>query len=253
MFSNWIQNISKNYLNCNLLLKSSNIKNYGWNLWYNLSRRKAVIFLEKSNYLKDNKELMKEYDYDKNTEFNLETLALGSDRKVWWRCDKGHSWQAGIGSRYRSGAGCPVCANMKVLKGYNDLESRCPKIAKEWNFEKNELNPDEIVYSSNKKVWWECEFRHEWEVTIVNRTKENGTNCPYCANQKILKGFNDLTTENPDLAAEWNYEKNDFAPTEIGSKSKKNVWWKCKNGHEWQQVIEVRNRGIGAHTVAVKD
>lgn len=47
---------------------------------------------------------MKEYDYDKNTEFDLNTLTLGSDRKVWWICQKGHSWQAGIGSRHRSGA-----------------------------------------------------------------------------------------------------------------------------------------------------
>ena len=161
-----------------------------------------MIFLEKRNHLKDNKELMKEYDYDKNIEFDLNTLTLGSDRKVWWICPKGHSWQAGIGSRYRSGSGCPVCANLQVLKGYNDLESQCPRVAKEWNYEKNNFNPDEIVYASNKKVWWKCEFGHEWETTIVNRTKEKGTNCPYCTNQKILAGYNDLATENPDLASE---------------------------------------------------
>lgn len=203
------------------------------------------MFLQKSNYLKDDKELMKEYDYDKNTEFDLNTLTLGSDRKVWWICSKGHNWQAGIGSRHRSCAGCPICANRLVLKGYNDLESQCPKVAKEWNYEKNDFSPDEIVYSSNKKVWWICEHGHEWETTIVNRTKEKGTNCPYCTNQKILAGYNDLATENPDLASEWNYEKNELNPNEIGSKSKKSVWWKCENGHEWQQVIEVRNRGIG--------
>ena len=198
-----------------------------------------------SNYLKDNKELMKEYDYEKNDKFDLDTLTLGSDRKVWWSCSKKHSWQARIGSRYRSGAGCPVCANMQVLKGYNDLESQCPKVAKEWNYEKNDFTPNEIVYSSNKKVWWRCEHGHDWEATIVNRTKEKGTNCPYCTNQKILAGYNDLATENPNLASEWNYEKNELNPNEIGSKSKKSVWWKCENGHEWQQVIEVRNRGIG--------
>ena len=145
---------------------------------------------------------MKEYDYEKNDKFDLDTLTLGSDRKVWWRCSKNHSWQARIGSRYRSGAGCPVCANMQVLKGYNDLESQCPKVAKEWNYEKNDFAPDEIVYSSNKKVWWRCEHGHEWKTIIVNRTKEKGTNCPYCTNQKILAGYNDLATENPNLASE---------------------------------------------------
>lgn len=144
-----------------------------------------MIFLEKSNYLKDNKELMKEYDYDKNIEFDLNTLTLGSDRKVWWICPKGHSWQAGIGSRYRSGAGCPICANMLVLKGYNDLESQCPKVAKEWNYEKNDFAPDEIVYSSNKKVWWKCsKCGHEWLTDPNHRSRGQG--CPKCA--KWIKG-----------------------------------------------------------------
>jgi hypothetical protein len=31
-----------------------------------------------------------------------------SDKKVWWKCKKGHEWQAIIGSRNR-GNGCPVC------------------------------------------------------------------------------------------------------------------------------------------------
>jgi CRISPR/Cas system CMR-associated protein Cmr1 (group 7 of RAMP superfamily) len=153
-----------------------------------MAKKWIVIKMSSSNYLKDNKELMKEYNYDKNKEIDLESLTLGSDKKIWWVCSKGHEWDAGIGSRYRSGAGCPICANLKVLKGYNDLESKCPNIVKEWNYKKNKLLPDEIVYVSSKKAWWKCEKGHEWETAIINRTKENGTNCPYCSNQKILPG-----------------------------------------------------------------
>lgn len=202
--------------------------------------------LKNLNYLKNNKELMKEYNYEKNKNSDLNTLTLSSDKKVWWKCNKGHEWEAGIGSRHRTKAGCPICANHKVLKGYNDLEYKCPQIAQEWNYTKNYLKPDEIVYSSNKKVWWKCNKGHEWEATIINRTKIGGTNCPYCTNQKILKGYNDLVTENPKLAQEWDYKKNGkLKPTEIGSKSSKSVWWICSKKHEWKQIIEVRNRGIG--------
>ena len=39
------------------------------------------------------------------------------------------------------------------------------------------------------------------------RTIDNN-NCPYCSHQKILKGYNDLATTNPDLLQEWDYSLN---------------------------------------------
>lgn len=51
---------------------------------------------------------------------------------------------------------------------------------------------------------------------------------------------------NPELAKEWNYEKNGkLTPKEVYPHSKKKVWWKCKNGHEWQSMIVNRNAGNG--------
>ena len=46
------------------------------------------MILEKSNYLKDNKKLMKEYNYEKNKQFDLDTLKLGSDKKILWQIIK---------------------------------------------------------------------------------------------------------------------------------------------------------------------
>ena len=34
--------------------------------------------------LKENSKLMNEYNFKKNTEFNLDTLTLGSNKKIWW-------------------------------------------------------------------------------------------------------------------------------------------------------------------------
>ena len=39
----------------------------------------------------------------------------------------------------------------------NDLETKFPDIAKEWDYEKNApLTPKQILAGSNKKVWWLC-------------------------------------------------------------------------------------------------
>lgn len=196
-----------------------------------------------SNLLKNNEKLMTEYNFDKNNNLNLDALTLGSDKKIWWICKNKHEWEASIGSRYRTGCGCPYCSNKKVLEGYNDLTTTNPSIAKEWNFKRNSLLPTEIQSGSNKKVWWICPKGHEYEASVVNRTKLNGTGCPYCSNQKILKGYNDLATLRPELLKEWNYKKNIISPSEIGVNSSKKIWWICSNGHEWQAVVYSRLSG----------
>ena len=91
----------------------------------------------------------------------------------------------------------------------------------------------------------EMQKNHSYKKRLVD--KKNGGKCPVCCNQKVLKGYNDLTTTNPNLAKEWNFERNiQLLPTEITAGSKKKVWWKCsKCGYEWQAQISNRNHGTG--------
>jgi len=96
--------------------------------------------------------------------------------------------------------------------------------------------------NSNKKAWWKCKKGHEWQATINSRN--NGIGCPYCAGKKVLPGYNDLATTNPELALEWHPNRNEsLSPTMVTSGSHKKVWWKCNKGHEWQATIDKRNRG----------
>ena len=60
----------------------------------------------------------------------------------------------------------------------------------------------------------------------------------------MLKGFNDLATTHPDLAAEWAERNYPLMPDEVNAKSRRNVWWKCKTcGNEWKSVINARVKG----------
>ena len=186
-------------------------------------------------------QIAKEWNYEKNGDTLPSDITSGSNSKFWWKCDNGHEWQTSPNNRL-SGKGCPYCANQKILSGYNDLETTNPELAKEWNYEKNyPLTPKEVIEGSAKKVWWKCHKGHDYECLIVDRKKGNG--CPYCANKKVLVGYNYLETVNPNLAQEWNYEKNyPLTPKDVIAGSTKKVWWKCKNGHEWQAIIVSRNR-----------
>ena len=189
-------------------------------------------------------ELAKEWNYEKNGDLKPTQVVANTNKIVWWKCSKGHEWQASISNRSK-GSGCPYCSNYKALEGYNDLATTNPEIAKEWNYERNgDLKPTQFTIGSDKKVWWKCKNGHEWQVRIAGRS--NGRGCPFCAGQKVFEGYNDLATTNPELAEEWNYEKNgDLKPTQVTISSGQKVWWKCKNGHEWQAVIASRSRGSG--------
>lgn len=184
------------------------------------------------------------WDYEKNDE-TPDKVLFSSKKDYYWLCRNGHSF---VKSPYRlqAGEGCPYCASRRIMSNFNSLSAKNPELAKEWNYEKNlTLTPEMIMPNSMKKVWWKGLCGHEWEATVANRNSR-GSGCPYCAGRKVLSGFNDLKTRRPDIAAEWNYEKNaPLLPTEVTSGSSKRVWWKCENGHEWEASIDKRCLGRG--------
>ncbi len=199
---------------------------------------------KETSLLFSNPEIAREWNYEKNGNLKPEHFAANSHKKVWWKCSKGHEWQATIKDR-NDGNGCPYCSSKKVLKGYNDLQTVNPTLAKEWNYEKNDgVTPADVTPNSHLKAWWKCGQGHEWQASIADRNQGRG--CPYCAGKKVLKGYNDLQTVNPTLAAEWHYEKNNgLTPADVTPNSHLKAWWKCGQGHEWQALIGNRHKGNG--------
>ncbi len=211
-----------------------------------------------SNLLIDNKLLMQEYDFEKNQSLDYKKITIGSNKNVWWRCPKGHSYEARMSNRAYLNRGCPYCSGSKTLEGYNDFKTWCflnnrDDLMQEWNYEKNEISPSSVSPKNNKKVWWRCVLGHEWESTIGSRTSGRPSGCPYCSKppKRILVGFNDfeswcINNRKEYLLKEWNSEKNnEFSPREISFGCGKKVWWKCSKGHEWFVSPSNRVQGTG--------
>ena len=187
--------------------------------------------------------LLDEWDKEKNEELTPHNVSYKSDKKVWWRCSRGHGWQARVGNR-TSGTGCPHC---KIRRGieYNNLATAFPEVAAQWHPTLNEgLSPESIAPHSDKKVWWRCSKGHEWQARVANRT--SGTGCPYCKGKHVAEGFFSLATVAPEVAAQWHPAKNgDLTPETILAHSSKKVWWRCSKGHEWQTKVAHRTSGTG--------
>lgn len=175
--------------------------------------------------------LSEQWHPTKNVDLQPSMFTSGSSKKVWWVCAKGHDWQAKIESRSR-GTGCPTCArnnNTPIPEG----------ILAEWHPTLNPmLNPLKTTKWSTTNVWWICKDGHFWRTSVNNRS--SGYGCPTCV--KIKNGKLKPIDEN--LAQEWHNSKNDLdIASMFGCLSKKEVWWVCKKGHEWQSQIYLRSQG----------
>lgn len=192
------------------------------------------------SYISSQKNIMKEWAFDKNIGKDPTTFLLDSEETVWWRCSKGHYWEDTIKNRV-NGSKCFGCFTKKIIVGFNDLKTLAPHLILEWDYEKNiDITPEEVACCSNRKVWWKCDKGHSWESVISSRYY--GSKCPYCMNRKVLTGFNDLQTLNPELAKQWDNEENgNIKPDLVLAGSNQKVGWRCEKGHRWKATVESRH------------
>ena len=229
-------------------------------------------------------DLAKEWNYEKNGDLKPEDVSCGCNKKVWWKLPydvpddypvehlRGKhfefEWEASINNRTR-GAGCPYFYG-RVWKGFNDLQTVNPELARQWHPTKNgNLTPTQIAAKSNKKVWWLFpyddpntgkHFEFEWQAIISSRNA--GLGCPFISGKAVWEGFNDLQTVNSELARQWHPTKNgDLKPTQVTANSSKMAWWilsydvpldypvkHLRDKHfdfEWQAKIQSRNNDRG--------
>ncbi len=192
-------------------------------------------------------DIVKSWDFEKNGDLAPTDVTAGSVKAVWWKCEKGHSWKAKISDRVQHKTACPVCAGKITLRGFNDLSTTNPDISAMWDAEKNyPLTPEEVTAGCNKEVWWKGRCGHEWKDKINNRV-HCGTSCPICSGHRVLENYNDLSTTYPEIAREWDYQKNyPLLPSQVTKGYIKKVWWICPNGHSYSASVNSRtNRGSG--------
>lgn len=178
---------------------------------------------------------------DKNLPLRPEQVTAFSNKRVWWKGKCGHEWYALISSR-SDGHGCPYCETHKVLKGFNDFATLHPVLASEWS-DKNGFAPDSIPENTPRLFWWKC-AKCGGEYQAWTQSRIQGSKCPYCSGRVLLEGVNDLASQYPTIADEWNFEKNgDVEPNQVKARSKAVFWWKGECGHEWK--VRVYDRTVG--------
>ncbi len=181
---------------------------------------------------------------EKNLPLTPQQVTAFSNRRIWWKGKCGHEWYALISSR-SNGHGCPYCETHRVLTGFNDFASRYPDLVKEWS-SRNQITPGSIPENKPMLFWWKCR-KCGMEYQAWPKSRIEGSGCPYCSEKVLVEGVNDLASRYPEIASEWDYQKNgDTKPTQVKSRSKAYYWWKGTCGHTWKARVydrTVRHQG----------
>ncbi|MCP4221046.1 MAG: zinc-ribbon domain-containing protein, partial [bacterium] len=188
--------------------------------------------------------LASQWHPSKNAPLTPSQVTPGSDKKVWWQCEKGHEWKTAVFNRKTNN--CPDCAriNSRGKRKIRTLAKEWPELVEEWHPTKNgSLTPADVTHGSKRKVWWLCEEGHEWEQIV--KTRALGQQCPYCSGSRPSSLYN-LQVVNPELAKQWHPTKNgDLTPDQVTPGGEKYIWWLCEKGHVWDAKLYVRNNGSG--------
>ena len=172
--------------------------------------------------------LIDDWSYKLNAGIDPEEAGVKCTDVVSWHCKTCNGiWKAKIYSRWSNKSKCPYCTNQKVLTGFNDLGTRFPKIAKQLDEKRTGLSASQIPFGSALRATWKCEIcEGSWQTKVYSRTGED-LDCPYCTNQRVLAGFNDLKTKFPKIAKEFDEERNNISSSSVIATTCKRYYWKC--------------------------
>ena len=185
-------------------------------------------------------------------------VSAHSNKKFYWLCEKGHTYDAAVHNQV-SGQGCPYCSNRRLLTGYNDLKTRCPEAAADWDYERNGDGPENHKFCATETVHWKCSTcGAEWTARIRDRVRAK-YGCKQCA--KLAGAASKARThalrtggiQDPALLAEWDFENNEKLPSEFAPQSNKPAFWICsKCGYRFKEKINNRANGRGCPCCANK-
>ena len=229
-----------------------NKREYGRGCPYCANQKVLSGFNDLETYIKSHPEyryLLNEWSADNI--ITSKDISYVSTKNINWVCLKcGNIYSQTVKNRINNYS-CPYCCNpaRRLLTGFNDLQTKYPEIAKDWDYAKNyPILPSQVLPGSNKKYWFICDKGHHYLQSIYSKRLYG---CPYCKNKKILSGYNDLETycnshpEYVHILDEWDYSKNKLKPNQIFPHSTEYVWFICKNNHGYKTQLYHRLNNCG--------
>ncbi len=135
-------------------------------------------------------QLLGEWNPTKNLPLTPDRITAGNGVKVWWKCSRGHEWQARALSRVRQNAGCPYCVAASTSYGEQFVYWSFKQLFPDLNSSKHVLNRNKVsgfefdiiinplnLYIEYSSDHWHKEERHKIRDELRRKyCKENNIN-----------------------------------------------------------------------------
>jgi len=107
------------------------------------------------------------------------------------------TWKVKYANISSGQCGCPYCAHRypRTDKS-NSLANMNPILMEEWDCEKNDFSPYDVLPSSNKYAFWICRnCGNSWNSLINSRSGKKSKGCPKCKESHAEKQISDFLKE----------------------------------------------------------
>ncbi|DBA68598.1 TPA: hypothetical protein ACH3X2_013536 [Trebouxia sp. C0005] len=161
--------------------------------------------------------------------------------RAHWKCSAClHEWQTTVSGKVAGKTGCPKCAKANGGRKADGTRQKHPTFAmakhaslQQWDHDRNSKNgnfPDNTSLRSSKLIWWQCQECpkgkvHSWQAQAFSRTLfKRPTGCPCCFGNQLCE-CNSLQTVYPDIAGDFDAEKNGVTAAEVTSSAGTKYSW----------------------------
>lgn len=133
------------------------------------------------------------YELVPEQRYNLVTQGYLSYKRLSWRCRFCNGiWVSSPNYRFsqRNKMCCPYCGSGSIPE-CDTLAKKCTSLLKDWDFEKNTIDPYKISANSNVFVHWKChKCGKSWRDRIRTRVSAGDTlgACPRCIRADVMHG-----------------------------------------------------------------
>jgi len=191
------------------------------------------------------RDVLDRWDYELNNKKPDEIGFGNTNKKYYFKCPRNlhKSELKNIGSftyGHEGSMNCNQC-NSFAQKNIDNIGEDF--LDKYWDYEKNNelgINPWEIPYQKNIKVWIKCQEKdYHGSTDILCSEFIGGCRCSYCGNFKTHK-LDSLGTLHSEVFGIWS-DKNKKSPYEYSPKSTQYAYWKCPEGKHEDYYRRIKN------------
>ncbi len=181
------------------------------------------------------------WDAKKNHPMSPDQVTVNGHMRAHWKCNVClHEWQASVFNKVCGKTGCPRCVKANGNMPADGIKQKQPTFARakhtllqQWDHDKNRENgnfPENTSLQSHKLIWWQCYecpegTVHSWQARASSRTSfGRPAGCPCCVGLQLCE-CNSLQTVCPDIAADFDVEKNGVTAAEVTSSATTKYSW----------------------------